>query len=102
MSIARPPGAARRGLDGNQSECPADQDADADHVHDRSTTGDARVSITQSYQLYHALKANGVPVPFIAYPVAGHFPGDPVRSKDVMRRWVGWVDEHLRDGASSK
>jgi dipeptidyl aminopeptidase/acylaminoacyl peptidase len=62
-----------------------------------STTGDARVPITQSYQLYHALKANGVPVKFIAFPVGGHFPGDPVRGKDVMRRWVGWVDEHLKE-----
>jgi dipeptidyl aminopeptidase/acylaminoacyl peptidase len=67
-----------------------------------STTGDARVPITQSYQLYHALKANGVSVKFIAYPVAGHFPGDPVRGKDVMRRWVGWVDEHLKADSTSE
>jgi dipeptidyl aminopeptidase/acylaminoacyl peptidase len=67
-----------------------------------STTGDARVPITQSYELYHALKANGVPVKFIAYPVGGHFPGDPVRSKDVMRRWVGWVDEHLKKDAAAE
>jgi dipeptidyl aminopeptidase/acylaminoacyl peptidase len=66
-----------------------------------STTGDARVPITQSYQLYHALKANSVPVKFIAYPVPGHFPGDPVRGKDVMRRWVGWVDDHLKADAPS-
>ncbi len=39
-----------------------------------SDTGDARVPITQSYQLYHALKDNGVPVKFVAYPVLGHFP----------------------------
>ncbi len=61
-----------------------------------STTGDARVPVTQSYQLYHALKDNGVPVKFVAYPVPGHFPGDPVRQKDLNRRWVGWLDEHLR------
>ncbi len=60
-----------------------------------STTGDARVPITQSYQLYHALKANGVPVKFVAYPVAGHFPGDPVRQKDLFRRWVAWLDEQM-------
>jgi dipeptidyl aminopeptidase/acylaminoacyl peptidase len=67
-----------------------------------STTGDARVPITQSYQLYHALKANGVPVKFIAYPVGGHYPGDPVRGKDVMRRWVEWVDEHLKEGPPAR
>jgi dipeptidyl aminopeptidase/acylaminoacyl peptidase len=62
-------------------------------LHD---TGDARVTITQSYQLYHALKDNHVPVKFIAYPVAGHFPGDPVRQMDVYRRWVEWMDQYLK------
>jgi dipeptidyl aminopeptidase/acylaminoacyl peptidase len=61
-----------------------------------STTGDARVPITQSYQLYHALKDNGVSVKFIAYPVPGHFPADPVRQRDLFRRWVAWLDEHLQ------
>jgi dipeptidyl aminopeptidase/acylaminoacyl peptidase len=61
-----------------------------------ATTGDARVPITQSYRLFHALKDNKVPVKFVAYPVAGHFPGDPVRQKDLFRRWVAWVDEHLK------
>ncbi len=62
-------------------------------LHD---TGDARVTITQSYQLFHALKDNGVPVRFFAYPVAGHSPGDPVRMMDIYRRWVEWMDEHLK------
>ena len=61
-----------------------------------SDTGDARVPITQSYQLYHALKDNGVTVKFIAYPVPGHFPTDPVRSRDVDRRWMAWLDEYLK------
>jgi dipeptidyl aminopeptidase/acylaminoacyl peptidase len=61
-----------------------------------STTGDARVPITQSYKLYHALKNNGVETEFIAYPVPGHFPGDPVRARDVYRRWLAWVDKYLR------
>lgn len=61
-----------------------------------STTGDARVPVTQSYQLFHALKDNGVPVKFVAFPVGGHFPGDPVRQKDLYRRWAEWLDEHLR------
>ena len=60
-----------------------------------SDTGDARVPITQSYRLYHALKDNGVPTKFLAWPVPGHFPGDPVRSRSVYREWVGWLDTHL-------
>jgi dipeptidyl aminopeptidase/acylaminoacyl peptidase len=60
-----------------------------------SDTGDYRVPITQSYELYHALKDNGVPAKFFAYPVGGHSPVDPVRQRDVDRRWVGWLREYL-------
>jgi dipeptidyl aminopeptidase/acylaminoacyl peptidase len=66
-----------------------------------SDTGDARVPITQSYLMYHALKDNGVTVQFLAYPVAGHSPGDPVRQPDVYRRWVEWMDRYLRGGESA-
>jgi dipeptidyl aminopeptidase/acylaminoacyl peptidase len=61
-----------------------------------SDTGDFRVTITQSYELFHALKDNGVPVRFFAYPVSGHFPNDPVRQMDVYRRWSEWLVEHLK------
>jgi dipeptidyl aminopeptidase/acylaminoacyl peptidase len=62
-------------------------------MHD---TGDARVTVTQGYSLFHALKDNGVPVKFLAFPVAGHFPGDPVRQMDVYRYWVEWMDQYLK------
>jgi dipeptidyl aminopeptidase/acylaminoacyl peptidase len=62
-------------------------------LHD---TGDARVTVTQGYSLYHALKDNGVPVKFIAFPVPGHFPGDPVRQMDVFRYWIDWMDKYLK------
>ncbi len=62
-------------------------------LHD---TGDARVTITQSYSLFHALKDNGIEVKFFAYPVGGHFPGDPIRQMDVYRRWTDWLDQHLK------
>ncbi|MGZ3498411.1 MAG: S9 family peptidase [Vulcanimicrobiaceae bacterium] len=61
-----------------------------------SDTGDARVPITQSYEMYHALKDHHVPVRFFAYPVAGHFPGDPVRALDVYQRWLGWIERYLK------
>jgi dipeptidyl aminopeptidase/acylaminoacyl peptidase len=61
-----------------------------------SDTGDARVPITQSYQMYHALKDNGVPVKFVAYPVPGHFPRDPVRAADVDKRWIEWLAEYIK------
>lgn len=61
-----------------------------------SDTGDQRVPITQSYKMYHALKDRGTTVEFWAYPVAGHFPADPVRSQDVDRRWIEWIAKYLR------
>ena len=51
--------------------------------------------ITQSFQLYHALRDNGVITQFIAYPVSGHSPTDPVHSRDVDRRWTAWLAKHL-------
>ena len=59
-------------------------------------TGDTRVPATQSFEMYHALKDNGVEVKFIAYPVGGHFPGDPIRSADVYRRWIDWIGTHFQ------
>lgn len=60
-----------------------------------SDVGDWRVTTTQAYKLYHALKDNGVPVKFIAFPVPGHSPADPIRSRDVWRRWTVWLDGYL-------
>jgi dipeptidyl aminopeptidase/acylaminoacyl peptidase len=58
-------------------------------------TGDQRVPITESFILYHVLRDNGVKTKFIAYPVAGHSPSDPVHRRDVNRRWAAWLEEHL-------
>ena len=53
------------------------------------------MTITQSYQLYHALLDNGVPTQFIAYPIPGHNATDPVHQRDVQRRWIGWLEQYL-------
>jgi dipeptidyl aminopeptidase/acylaminoacyl peptidase len=58
-------------------------------------TGDYRVTITNGYELYHALKDRGIPTQFYAYPVGGHSPADPVRIRDVYRRWIEWLDLYL-------
>src|SRR5206468_3492126 len=67
-----------------------------------SDVRDARVTVTQSYELYHALRDNSVPVKFVAYPVDGHFPGDPVRTTDVYRRWLDWLDQYLKGPVSTR
>ena len=61
-----------------------------------SDTGDVRVPITQSYEMFRALTDHGVTTRFFAYPIAGHSPGDPVRSMDVNRRWVDWLVQYLK------
>jgi len=72
------------------------------HVHRATTptlvlcnTGDLRVPITESYKLFHALRDGDVPVEFVAYPVPGHFPRDPVHRRDVFRRWADWMEQRF-------
>lgn len=56
---------------------------------------DDRVPVTQGYSLFHALRDNGVETRFIVYPIAGHSPADPVRQRDVSRRWLEWIESHF-------
>ena len=58
--------------------------------------GDPNVPLLNSYEWYHALRDNGVPVEFWAYPADTHFPGDIVQQTDVYRRWVDWMTRHLK------
>jgi dipeptidyl aminopeptidase/acylaminoacyl peptidase len=64
-------------------------------------TQDYRVPPTQSYALYHALRDNGVPAKFVAYPVYGHSPTDPVRQRDVQRRWIEWIDQYFQANSTA-
>jgi dipeptidyl aminopeptidase/acylaminoacyl peptidase len=66
-----------------------------------SNTQDFRVTPTQSFKLYHALKDNGVPTKFIAYPIYGHNAGDPVRQRDVQRRWIEWIEQYFHEPPSN-
>ena len=58
--------------------------------------GDDNVPIVNSYEMYHALKDNGVHTEFYVYPADTHFPGDIVRATDVCRRWVDWMVKYLK------
>jgi len=66
-----------------------------------TNTQDFRVTPTQSFKLYHALKDNGVPTKFIGYPIYGHNAPDPVRQRDVQRRWIEWIEHYFREPASN-
>ncbi len=58
--------------------------------------GDPNVPIVNSYQMFHALRDNGVTTEFYVYPVNTHFPHDIVRTTDVYRRWVDWMVKYLK------
>ena len=60
-----------------------------------SDRGDQRVSPVGAYEFYHALRDLGRPVELVVYPVDGHYPGDPVRSADVSRRWASFIARHF-------
>jgi dipeptidyl aminopeptidase/acylaminoacyl peptidase len=61
-----------------------------------TNTQDYRVPPTQSFKLYHALRDNGVPTKFVGYPIYGHNATDPVRQRDVQRRWLEWIEQYFR------
>jgi dipeptidyl aminopeptidase/acylaminoacyl peptidase len=60
-----------------------------------SNAGDFRVPTPLAYEFYHAVRATGTQVKFVVWPVAGHFPSDPVRSEDVYRQWEAWLVTYL-------
>jgi dipeptidyl aminopeptidase/acylaminoacyl peptidase len=60
-----------------------------------TNTGDYRVTPTQAFKLYHALKDNGVETQFIGYPLTGHNASDPVHQRDVQRRWMEWIAQRF-------
>jgi dipeptidyl aminopeptidase/acylaminoacyl peptidase len=64
--------------------------------------GDYRVPITQSYEWFHALKDNNVVTEFIAFPIGGHAPGDPIRRENMQRRWIQWLGRYLPADAGAE
>ena len=60
-----------------------------------SNIGDERVPISQSYTYFRVLQDIGTESKFIAFPVPGHFPSDPLRQKEVHRHILEWLDAYL-------
>ncbi len=61
-----------------------------------SNTGDERVPISQSYTYFRALQDNGTESKFIVFPIAGHIPTDPIRTKEMNRYILDWLDKYLK------
>jgi len=60
-----------------------------------SDTGDNRDPIATTYEFFQALRDDGKDVTFVAWPVAGHFPRDPVRTRDGYEHWVDFIARHF-------
>ena len=41
-------------------------------------------------------------VKFVAYPVGGHFPADPIHQRDIYRRWIAWIAEQFGERGVSQ
>ncbi|BDC52557.1 acyl-peptide hydrolase [Bryobacterales bacterium F-183] len=57
---------------------------------------DERVPISQTYEMYHALKRRGVPTQMVVYPGAPHSPTDPEYVLDIMKRHIDWVERYVQ------
>jgi len=56
---------------------------------------DAECPAPQSFELWHALRAQGVPTSLVVYPNEGHHFVDPVHQRDVLQRALGWFEKYL-------
>ena len=57
---------------------------------------DVRVPTSQGYELYNALKQQGVEAEMVVYPRTPHGPREPKFVLDIARRHVEWVEQHLK------
>lgn len=61
-----------------------------------SDTGDNRDPFATTSMYWRALRDNGKDAVLRVWPVAGHFPSDPVRTDDVYRYWIDFIAQHFR------
>lgn len=61
-----------------------------------SNTDDERVPISQSYQYFRVLQDIGTETKFIAFPISGHYPADPLRQKELQKYTLEWLGSYLK------
>jgi dipeptidyl aminopeptidase/acylaminoacyl peptidase len=57
---------------------------------------DLRVPVSQGYELYSALKRQGVTTKMVVYPGMTHGPGGGKVTLDIMQRHLDWVEKYVR------
>ena len=60
-----------------------------------SDVGDNRDPFATSSMYWRALRDNGKDATLRVWPVAGHFPDDPVRTVDIYHYWIGYIASHF-------
>jgi dipeptidyl aminopeptidase/acylaminoacyl peptidase len=56
---------------------------------------DFRVPPVQAFELYHALKDNGIETEFVGFQGRTHASSDPVNARERTRLWIEWVKRHI-------
>jgi dipeptidyl aminopeptidase/acylaminoacyl peptidase len=56
---------------------------------------DAECPAPQSFEMWHALRAQGVPTSLVVYPNEGHHFADPAHQRDVLQRALAWFGKYL-------
>jgi dipeptidyl aminopeptidase/acylaminoacyl peptidase len=56
---------------------------------------DAECPAPQSFEYWHALRAQGVPTSLVVYPNEGHHFVDPDHQRDVLQRALMWFEKYL-------
>jgi dipeptidyl aminopeptidase/acylaminoacyl peptidase len=57
---------------------------------------DGECPAPQSFEFWHALRAQNVPTELVVYAGEGHSFHDPNNQSDVMRRTLEWFEKYLR------
>lgn len=63
---------------------------------------DVRVPISQGYEFYNALKAQGVPTRMLVLPRQPHGPNEPKMQLAAMKANLEWFEKHLSGKAAAK
>jgi dipeptidyl aminopeptidase/acylaminoacyl peptidase len=57
---------------------------------------DLRVPVSQGYELYNALKRQGVTTKMVVYPRMPHGPTEPKFMLDIMNRHIEWLETYVQ------
>ncbi|MEO6799697.1 MAG: S9 family peptidase [Rhodanobacter sp.] len=60
---------------------------------------DAECPAPQSFEMWHALRAQGVPTSLVVYPDEGHHFVNPAHQRDVLQRALEWFGKYLPPSA---